>query len=179
MASIIIPSNFYGDLTIAQVGNTSVQGDIQKYIDKFEQEYLLNLLGYELKKRFDANGADDIKNGKEYTSRFSNLLAKWIGLTFVNSASPIASYIYCKYQLDQQTKSTPVGEKKLQAQNSNNSNANDKITRQWNWMVDRNRELVDFLMSDQENYPEFVRWFYSYEWIDKGLPLVTYTHNIF
>lgn len=179
MASIIIPSNFYGDLTLAQIGNTSVQSDVQKYIDKFEQEYLFNLLGYSTKKSLDAGALNILKEGVEYISRFNNLLSKWIGLNFQNNASPIASYIYCKYMIDNQTKTTPAGEKNVQAINAATSNANRKIMNQWNWMVDRNRELIDYLMSNQDIYPDFVSYFNSYFWLSNGQQLLSYAHNVF
>lgn len=180
MASIIQPSDFFGDISLAQIGQVSVQVDVQAYIDKFENEYLLKMLGYETKLRLEAGTLDDVKNGKEYRSRFEpNVLIKWRGLVIKDKASPIASYIYCKYIQDQWSRTTGVGEKKLKAQNATVASPNSKLISQWNWMVERNRELMDFLLSNQTTYPEFYNYYMSSFWTVSGFELTIATHGVF
>lgn len=123
----------------------------------------------------------DIKDGKEYTNR-AGRPASWRGFKEIIKApvvavvadpdadppveavaaeagiysSLIANYIYCKWVKDQATASTGTGEKTAKAENAEDASPRYKIARAWNQMVDWNCELVEFLLTHETDYPEFL-----------------------
>jgi hypothetical protein len=172
MATIIDDTYFFGDLTIAQKSDPAVNSSLSEYIAECEDRLLTELLGYELYKAFKAwNGtADgvykDLRDGKEYTGR-SGYDTKWKGLKFSAGASKkslIANYVYWHWMFNQASDSTGTGEKVADNQNAVNSSAVPKMIRAWNQMVEWNRELLDFLLSLPDAYPEFQTYYGRMPW---------------
>jgi hypothetical protein len=165
---IIDTSYFYGDLSIAQIENEAVEANVKRFIKQYEPELLTELFGYELYKNYLAGVATeqkykDILNGKEYTNR-AGKLSKWNGLKNTTlSQSPIANYLYYWYLRDQASVTTGTGEKTANAQNASNASPRTKMARAWNQMVKWNCELVEFLLSNQSDYPEFLNHYSSRE----------------
>lgn len=81
--------------------------------------------------------------------------AKTIQETSITKRSIIADFVYYWYVRDVVTFQTPVGETSALTQNSAVANPNIKMSRAWNEMVEGVRELVFFLRSNYEVYPEF------------------------
>lgn len=84
------------------------------------------------------------------------------GITLTNSSatgtkktSPIANYVYWHWMADQATVTTGTGEKASAAANAVDASPARKMVRAWNQMVDWNCELVEFLLSNPADYPEF------------------------
>jgi hypothetical protein len=165
---LIDTSYFYGDLSIAQITNEAVEANVQRFIKQYEPELLADLLGYELYKNYLAGVATvqkykDIRDGKEYTNR-AGKLAKWRGLKNNSiSQSLIANYVYYWYLRNEASITTGTGEKTANAQNASNASPRVKMTRAWNQMAKWNMELVEFLVSNQTDYPEFISYYGSCE----------------
>lgn len=159
-------SYFSGGLTIAQKSDSAVGTTLTWFIDQGEEKVLSDLLGYELYKNYktgiaavspDAKWAD-LRDGKEYTNR-NEVLSKWKGLKFTSGTakkSLIANFVYFNYMQDQFSITTGTGEKQATNQNAINATAGVKMVRAWNEMVGMNRELVEFLLSNQDTYTEFM-----------------------
>jgi hypothetical protein len=154
---------FFAELNIAQ--KTDNAASITMFIDEHEEQLLTNLLGYALYKAYKAGILastpiyTDIRDGKEYTNR-SGILTKWKGLKFTdgNTAkkSLIANYVYWHWMQNEVTVTTGSGEKRTNNQNSVDASAAHKMTRAWNQMVKWNWELIEFLLSNESSYPEFI-----------------------
>lgn len=160
---LIDTSYFFGDLTIAQKSDAAVSSSLGWFIAEHEPRLLTDLLGYEFKKLYDAGITAvtqkyvDIRDGKEYTNR-AGILAKWRGLKFADGSakkSLVANYIYWHWMQNEASVSTGTGEKVAANQNAVNANPAAKMVRAWNQMVSWNRELIEFLLSHPDDYPEF------------------------
>lgn len=96
---------FFGDCSIGQLSESSVQGKINWFIDQYEPEYLQGVLGYETYKAFMSGLVTapvpqiwlDLLNGKEYNDIIGRR-RRWRGLiqlsgnnvAVVNGSRPVA-----------------------------------------------------------------------------------------
>lgn len=172
-------SYFYEDITIAQVETPAVADTVSRFIAIYEPKLLTSLMGYELYKAYKAGIAAEVPNakwiairdGSEYTNRYGRL-DKWEGLKRTVVApveateeplveavagqyqSLVANYVYYWYMRSNATTTAGSGEV------NNNVSApvspGLKMLRAWNQMVKWNWELIEFLQSNADVYPEFV-----------------------
>ena len=167
MANLIDISFFFGEVNIAQKSDAA--GSLGLFIDEMEPRLLTDLLGYELWKAYTtgiAAGSPDakwlaIRDGKEYTNR-AGYLTFWNGLKFTKGGikkSLIANYIYWHWMADQATVTTGTGEKTPAAANAVDASPARKMVRAWNQMVCWNLELIEFLLSNPTDYPEFQSYY--------------------
>lgn len=70
-------------------------------------------------------------------------------------SSLIANYVYWHWMADQATVTTGTGEKVPAAANGVDASPARKMVRAWNQMVDWNNELIEYLLSNATDYPEF------------------------
>tara|TARA_R110000787_G_scaffold38935_2_gene97764 strand:+ start:194 stop:871 length:678 start_codon:yes stop_codon:yes gene_type:complete len=137
---------------------TSVQSDVDSYIDKYSRECLLKSLGYQLFQEFtaeldpsEANGLkptadakwDELLNGTSYTD--SNGVAKvWRGIRFKSSlldgaeydTSFLAGYVYFYFQKNGFDTTTNVGTVKESAVNAEFSSPAPKAVSAWNDFIE-------------------------------------------
>lgn len=167
MANLIDISFFFGELNIAQ--KTESAGSVGLFIDELEPRLLTDLLGYELYKAFLTGIAAGspaakwlaLRDGKEYTNRAGHL-TYWDGLVFSKGTakkSLIANYVYWFWMADQSTVTTGTGEKTSAAANAVDASPARKMVRAWNQMVQWNWELIEFLLSNEADYPEFMNYY--------------------
>lgn len=153
---------FFRHLTVAQKSDANVSSSLTSFIEEHEDQLLLDLFGYDLYKAYKAGAGTtqkytDIRDGKEYTTR-AGISTKWRGLKYtVGTAkhSLIAAYVYWNWMRNEATVTTGTGEKTANAQNADNASPARKMVDAWNWMVDQIQELCEFLLSKQDDYPEF------------------------
>lgn len=155
---------FFGELNIAQ--KTDVAASITMFIDEHEEKLLTDLLGYELYKLYKAGIAvtptpdakwTAIRDGKEYTNR-SGVLTKWKGLRFTDGTakkSLIANYVYWHWLQNEASNTTASGEKVAKTGGAMEASPVHKMVRAWNQMVNWNKELIEFLLTNYTDYPEF------------------------
>ncbi len=130
MENKINETYFWGRLKIAGIlnVNSSAQGianknkttEIQRYISKYQKEYLLYLLG--------------VKVYEDVPNEIMELI-----IDEASAISPMANYIFCKYQIDTATFPTPSGQKKLTVNNTQEEDIRPTIAAAWNEMVDMNQ----------------------------------------
>lgn len=80
--------------------------------------------------------------------------------------SPIANYVYWHWLQNEATSTTGTGEKVADNQNSVNASPGNKMIRAWNQMVKWNWDLIEFLLSNGDVYPQFQN---HYSRIPKGI----------
>lgn len=73
--------------------------------------------------------------------------------------SLVANYVYWHWMADQATVTTGTGEKASAAANAVDASPARKMVRAWNQMVKWNLELVEFLLSNPADYPEFQNYY--------------------
>lgn len=165
MANIIDVSFFQGGQTeIAQSTEASVAATVNRYINTLEQDFLRELLGYELSKLFQAGYASVAKyqallNGAEYVNRFGDA-DKFRGIVFTDGLdgrkrSMIANYIYYYYLRQETTFTSGSGEKEIAAMNAEKASSRMKQVRAWNEMVKWVKQLWEFLYVNQSDYPAY------------------------
>jgi hypothetical protein len=166
LANTIDTTFFFGRLNVAQKSDATVSNNLQALINELEPVVLTSLMGYELYRDYKAGiaaGTPDakwlaIRDGQEYTNR-SLVLSKWNGLKFTSGTankSLIANYVYWYWQQNEASNTTGTGEKIAANQNAVASSPAQKMMTAWNEMVDMNFELIEFLMSNQDIYPQFL-----------------------
>jgi len=105
--ALIDSTYFINDINL----NIGVYSDLTQYIDRFEKEVLIGLLGYTLYSEMMAAYAllpgtplptkwDRLING--YTYGYNGVTIRWNGLINSDKVSFIAYYVYCQYLKAQQ-----------------------------------------------------------------------------
>lgn len=157
---IIDTSYFFGDLYIPQVTETFVSNSVNKYIAKYEPEFLQKIFGYEMAKSVSANNYPAIIDGVEFQNIYqANQLTKWVGLKVDigggKFASIIANYVYAKYMIDNMSYSTGSGEKVIEQATSQTVSPAAKISRAWNEITQQLPVLISLMQSDRVTYAAY------------------------
>lgn len=164
MDAIIDIDYFFGEIFIpAKQQQTELIND---FIDKYQDKYLQEVLGYSFYKSF-ADGMEaetpaskwtDIIDGAEYTDA-NGKTQKWAGLANDLKVSPIANYVYFWFTRNGASTTTQSGEKTPGQAGGINTGGYMKQVRAWNEMVDMNIKLYDFLTNkksgDTKVYADF------------------------
>ncbi len=150
--SLIDKTYFIGEINLPGLQNSDNVDALTVFIQKYEQRYLQQALGYPLWKLFNASYNPGpakgrfliLQEGAEFTND-KGWVNLWTGLTNTELLSPIANYIYYWYTRDNVTFTSTIGEVKSNSENSQNADAMIKQMRAYNEMVDQTELLRDFL----------------------------------
>lgn len=160
MAKLININFFEGDLYIPQKSEPSVTAMLNRYIDKYEQEYFQKVLGYDLAEDFygglpaPAAPLDKLLTGELFDGIKGK--EKWNGFLPSANISPCANYIWCKYMERQMvTQSTGAGEKVIEMQNAMDANPIEKLVANWNDMVNQHLVLARYFLANAITFPKF------------------------
>lgn len=134
-------THFFGDFNIGQKSEASVKNKIDQYITAYESEYLDKALGEDFAHLVNSSTSDP---------RFDPLedLLK-------QKPSPIAGYVFCKYQRSESVVASGSGDIKVKSENASRSPESYRIRVAWNIMVDRTKTIQKYLMENSSTYPEF------------------------
>lgn len=144
--------------------NTSLDGS----------DYIVNQRGVGIRSWADEiqllpGGGFTLLNGETFVDQDRWFLngAKTLSEAAITKRSIIADFIYYWYVRDVTTFQTPVGETSALTQNSVVANPDIKMSRAWNEMVEGVMELVFFLRSNYQVYPEFANAFIPNQYFRK------------
>lgn len=169
--SIIVPNDFKGENTIAQVNGTvgGVNSTLQGFIDKYEPKFLRELLGTVLANEFVAGLA---------VTPVEDIDPKWIALRDETDIKQmIIDYVYFFYMRNQTTSTAGMSEVKGKTDNATPVNSVFKQDRAWNEMAN----MARFFDLDVAVYPDFnrVHWRrYSYWRYGCGVSEIYYNIGI-
>ena len=163
---IVDASFFYGPLSIegimvnsgADFTQAAIRERVNQYIELFERQYLVKLLGMELAGEFIAYTSRE--EDKEAVAKWDNLLARLVPMPRV---SPIANYVYFHYVRGNQVHATSLGATETNSDNKVVS-CDPLIIPAWNGMVDMNRAIHFYLEAHEGEYEGFAT---SYELLEK------------
>ena len=155
--ALIDSTYFINDINL----NVGEYSDLTQYIDKFEKEVLIGLLGYTLYSEMMAAYAalpgtplpekwDRLING--YTYDYNGVTIRWNGLINSDKVSFIAYYVYCQYLKAKQF--TPAQAGTVQPKNEN-SVVVDGIanhTAAWNRFVELYEYALIYLVDNSTDY---------------------------
>lgn len=147
---------------IAPTPNNPILERLNSFIEKYEPECLLNILGYELYKLLLTESSQrmlDIIYGAEYFDEVGDL-RKWNGLVYDPKISLIANYIYYFFQEASATQTTGVATSVSKTESAVSVSPADKMINAWNFFSSETKSLIIFLWmkkdgSDKRVYPEF------------------------
>lgn len=155
--SIISPSNFKGERSIAQVEQQQVSQNVQWFIDKYEPIFLKKLLGDTLYKEF-VDGLNE-----------DQILPKWTDLRDgTDLKAMLIDFVYYYYQNNNLTNTGGVGESKIKSDNAIAASPYPKMINAWNEMVNMAR-LFDL---STDTYPNWNRFYWR-----KDIDCFVYCHR--
>jgi len=151
-----------GELYIANTASGPVADTLGTFIEKYSRELLNKVLGIEMRQSFlsglEAASPEqrwlDLRDGLGFATNGGDL--EWVG--FANSqlkASPIANYVFFKYNIYLIDQSVGAGNLHPTVENGYIASPIKKLTRAWNEMVLMLRSLVYLLEAEKELYPEW------------------------
>lgn len=141
--TIVQPSDFIGEIQIANKTQSDVSADLAYFIAKYQAKFLKELLGESFFALFDTG-----MNADPQEARFVTLAQQ---LT-----SACADYIFYYYQRDQVTQTVGVGNVQTKAANAVVTSGGKKLSRAWNEMVGYVYGVIKFITDNPDIYPEYI-----------------------
>lgn len=145
MAQLIDTTYFIGEITLPGSALSGDFADISTYIAKYEQQGLIDLLGYtlykQLKVEIDAASYttkwDRLVNGHEYDIDYlgDTHTVRWNGLVNTDKDSLLAYYIYYNYVHFHVTHTSGFGELLQSAENALKISPHQRLVNAWNRFI--------------------------------------------
>lgn len=164
MPNIVNQSFFVREINLPNTTKTEVIEKITSYINKYEPQCLLKILGYPLFKLFGTENSQrmtDILDGAEYTDQYGEL-QKWQGLVHDTDISLIANYVYFYIQQSNAAQQTGVATVANKAEAGSAISPAEKMVSAWNFFSTETYSLISFLWMKVDDagvriYPEFTQ----------------------
>lgn len=139
---------------VAEVLETVGNQSLYWYIEKYERQYLIDLLGYELYARM----IDELEGMEESEEPVKNAWTDLRDMIFVKSGnynfSPAANYVYFYANRSGQTQTSMNGEVRARQDNASIVSADYKLVKAWNDMVDMSERIRKYLYANKNVYGE-------------------------
>lgn len=175
MARLIDTSYFVREINLPGNPLTSVYTDIQQYIDQYEKQILIALLGRELYKELQVEiDADSyttkwnrLVNGHEYSVDYQGITTeiRWNGLINDDKISLLSYYVYFYWMKFHATGTTSIGESVTEKENASGVQPVAKMVNAWNSHIDLygktndvviNETAYNFLKEFEDDYDNWV-----------------------
>lgn len=160
--ALINATYLWGELYVAQKSTAAVAENLNLYINKYEPEFLKQLLGVSL--------YDDMLVGLAVTPTPD---PKWTTLRdkIINSqakVSPIANYVWYWMKRREVSQATGMGEVKPESENGTIVSPAGQMTRAWNEMVDLDFEFYNWFVTQLDVYGSLP--YTIHQWAVEGFP---------
>lgn len=136
---LIDKTHFFDTLSIDH-NAVGASDKLYRYIDVYQQEYLVKLLGAE--------------NVNTFINNINDPLFATLKSLLVSPISPIACYVFTKFQRDNLIKATSMGDSKSISENSTLASQSFRIVEAWNIMVGKNNEIVKYMIRNRKDLSE-------------------------
>ena len=162
---------FWGDISLPGGVLSGDFADIDDYIEKYEKEALIDILGYTLWKDYNANPTDAkwvrFIEGHEYSVEYAGgtHLVKWNGLQNTDKVSLLAYYIYYQYVRYHVTHTSGFGELLQQAENASKISPHQRLVSSWNKFIELRGTgseatieptIYNFLNEQEDDYDDWL-----------------------
>lgn len=143
--ALIDSTYFINDISLPGNALSGAREDISQYLDKYQKQVLISLLGYPLWKLVQAEidaevytNYNGLVNGEEYDVEYlgETTTVKWNGLKNSDLVSLIAYYVYYFYMKDHVTHTTGIGESVSEKENAVSISPVRKMVDAWNHFCD-------------------------------------------
>jgi hypothetical protein len=162
--SLIDNTYFVGDIALPNLGE--VPNTFQDTMDRYEEESLKSLLGYQLYNAFIAGIAEetpdqkwlDLRDGVEFTFDFcgETITQKWNGLINAEKVSLISYYVYYQYRYENISTTTSINDVQGMPENATKVNDTRKMVYAWDKGLNLYGEIASwFFFSKYSNTYEF------------------------
>jgi len=159
MANLVTPSQFIGDINLPGQVLTGSYATIGFFIEKYEKEALIDLLGYDLYKELKAE-IDSVPqvftakwsalvNGAEFN--IGSYLYKFDGL-----ADMLAYFVYYNYLKDNVNNYESVGAVIPQGENSARTAPDGLMVNAWNEYKNSFDIAIQYIIANQSQYPKWI-----------------------
>lgn len=147
MPTIVNQSFFIGDLYLPNLTHSAELARLQGFIDKYEPECLLNILGYPLYKLIGVESSTrmtELLTGGDYTDGMGNL-QKWQGITHNTVISLIANYVYWYILKSDAINKSGVGTNISKSEAATEISPAEKMCEAWNFFSSEVSDMCSFL----------------------------------
>jgi len=160
MANLIDYTYFINDINIPAQYLTGTSELISDYIERYEKECLVKLLGYDLYKAVIADQVtySDLINGADYT--IGGYTREWVGLKNAELDSLIAYYVYYHFVKDNVNSLQGVGAVISQTENASRTSPDLLMVKAWNRYIELRETAREFISVNSASYP---KWLYTIE----------------
>jgi len=153
--SIVLNSDFVGkyELTLSDF----TEPLIDSYIEKYEKEYLIKMLGKTLYDLFIADLVNGVPQTTIYESIFEPLYVDlFCGFQESNGIKEmLLGFIYYHYTLDAQQMQTSTGVTSPKGENSEGVNLNSITISRFNENVQSYKTIQSYIQQNSSDYPTF------------------------
>lgn len=138
--------------------NTYQQADLQYYIDRYEREYLIDLLGVVEYNAFIADLVGGVPTSAKFLTIY-NPLAEEINdhnITTYGMKVMLQGFVYFHYVRDNMVGQTTGGSKRTESDNSTNITATSALIQaRFNDSVEDFRSIQFYIENNEDDYPDF------------------------
>lgn len=168
MKNVINNTAFIGRYTIANQIAADVALVINDFVTTYQPVFLRQLLGPVLYKQFQDWYDTDVPRDTAGVNAVWQALLDGANYTKVGSNAPaysekisvsLTSYVYDRYQRNNITQTTGVGEKEVDAQNASQASVEQKLIDRWLEMVDNVRGNFDYLNKALATNADWRDWY--------------------
>lgn len=138
-----------------------VLDDLKDHIAEYEPEYLINVLGRDLKDDF-LSGIEEVTPAQKWLNlrdgadfEYKDVKYRWRGFVNTDKISTIAYYVMWYFVRNSNTLFTGIGTVTSNSENSTRISPNRRLVTLWNNMVEDNEILEKFLLANESDYPNY------------------------
>lgn len=157
MANIINISDF--DTGKSKINyNTYQQSDLEAYIDRYEREYLIDLLGVTTYNAFIADLSGGVPVSANFLAIFNPIADEINDMNVATRGMKemLKGFIYFHWVRDNMVQQTTVGSKQTQSENAANiSGTSALIQARFNDSVDDYLSIQYFIENNEDDYPDY------------------------
>lgn len=159
--SLIDAGFFIRDISVPNTSNPAILERLNAFIEKYEKECLVTLMGYELYELFIVNYNEprmsEIIGGGLYT--VNGVQYKWQGLVYDINNSLLAYYVYYYFQSSSATQTLGVSTSTIKTESGVSVSPADKMMEAWNNYSRQSKNFISFLWYKEDAngdrlYPE-------------------------
>jgi len=159
--SLIDHTYFQKRLTAIPNLKEEVLQDLNDHIERYEPDYLLDVLGRDLKDDFEAGLNEepipqkwiDLRDGADF--EYEEIKYRWRGFLNTGKVSAIAFNVMWYFVRNNNALFTGIGTVTSNSENSTRIDPSRRLVSLWNNMVEENEILEKFLLANESDYTNY------------------------
>lgn len=157
MANILDITDF--DAGKAKINyNSHQEVDLQAYIDRYEKQYLIDMLGVTEYNSLIADLVSGVPQSAQFVVIYNPLAVEIdsCNLTTNGMKEMLKGFVYFHYVRDNMVQQTTVGSKSTESENSSNISATSALIQsRFNDSVDDLKNIQYYIEQNDDNYPDY------------------------